>query len=52
MDKMLGYVSKQTPYAQEKRGDIRLDEARTLIVKNERVIDTGDLQVVEQKIIL
>ena len=50
MDRMLGYVAKQAPSEQEKRGDRRLDDARALIVENQQVIDSGDLQVVEARI--
>ena len=52
MDRMLGYVAKQAPGEQEKRGDRRLDEARTLIVQNQLVIDSRDLEVIEERIAL
>lgn len=50
MDRMLGYVARQAPGEQEKRGDRRLDEARALIVENQLVIHTRDLEVVEESI--
>ena len=52
MDRMLSYVAKQSPGEQDKRGDRRLDEARTLIVQNELVIDSRDLEVIEDRIAL
>lgn len=50
MDRMLGYVARQAPGEQEKRGDRRLDEARALIVENQLVIHSTDLEVVEESI--
>ena len=50
MDRMLDYVSKQSPGEQEKRGDRRLDEARTLIVQNQLVLSPRDLEVIEERI--
>jgi hypothetical protein len=50
MDRMLGYVARQSPGEQEKRGDRRLDEARTLIVENQLVIGSSDFQVIEERI--
>ena len=52
MDRMLSYVAKQAPGEREKRGDRRLDEARALIEENQQVIDSGDLQVIEERIAL
>ena len=51
MDRMLGYVVRQAPGEQQKRGDKRLDETRDLIVENQLVISSGDLQVIQDKII-
>lgn len=52
MDRMLGYAAKRFPAEQEKRGDERLEEARTLIIENQLVIDSSDLQVIEERMAL
>ena len=49
-DRMLSYVTEQSPGEHEKRGDRQLDEARVLIVESHLVIDSGDLQVIEERI--
>ena len=51
MDRMLGYVVRQSPGEQQRRGDRRLDEARDLIIENQLVISSDDLQVIQDKII-
>ena len=52
MDRMLDFVAKRTPSEQEKRGDRRLDDARTLLIENRLVIHPTDLQVIEERIAL
>ncbi len=49
--RMLDYVAKQAPSEQEKRGDKRLEDARSLIVEHQQVIHSSDREVVEEKII-
>ena len=52
MDRMLGYVAKQSPAEQERRGDKRLDDARTLITENQQVLHSSDIRIIEERITL
>jgi hypothetical protein len=50
VDRMLCYVARQSSGEQTKEGDRQLDEARKLIEENHPVLDSVDLQTVEDKI--
>ena len=50
MDRMLSFT-RQSPGEQQRRGDKRLDEARDLIVDNQLSLSSGDLQVIQNRII-
>lgn len=50
--KLLHFLASQRPSAQERRGDRRLDNARTLAGENGAFISRDDLEIVKERIIL
>lgn len=51
MDRMLSFT-RQPSGEQEKRGDRLLDEAQALIAENQLVINSADLEAIQERIAL
>jgi hypothetical protein len=52
LGRLLELLALQTPSAQERRGRLRLDEARKLARDNEKVISLRDMEAVEDRLTL